>query len=43
MRTVFDYLTDMDLAALTGPAVARLDAFLGAVLDEPDQPGPAVG
>lgn len=36
LRTVFDYLSDADPAWLTGPAVERLDAFLGIVLDEPD-------
>jgi aminoglycoside phosphotransferase (APT) family kinase protein len=36
LRTVFDYLSDADPAWVTGPAVARLDAFLAIVLAEPD-------
>jgi len=38
LRTVFDYLTDVDPATLDAGAVGRLDAFLEIVLAEPDRP-----
>jgi hypothetical protein len=36
LRTVFDYLTDLDPATMHPSAVGRLDAFLELVLSEPD-------
>ena len=36
LRTVFDYITDMDPAVFDPAVVARLDAFLELVMDEPD-------
>ena len=38
LRTVFDYLTDADPFVTSAPVVARLDAFLAIVLEEPDAP-----
>ena len=41
LRTVFDYITDMDPAQFDEAAVDRLDAFLDLVMTEPDGRGPA--